>query len=167
MSDLSIQSVTADTVDEVVAFVDRARRELFPMLAQAPLPDDLARFTETYLNGAGRFLVARDQGRLIGAIGYLPYDHRFAQLDYRHLRTVEVVRLFVLPEYRQQGMARALYQALRDQARQAHVQCLYLHTHPFLPGAIEFWQRQGFVIVDVEHDPLWRTTHMHALPEHG
>jgi hypothetical protein len=37
---------------------------------------------------------------------------------------------------------------------------LYLHTHPFLPGALGFWERQGFRIVDVESDPVWRTTHM-------
>lgn len=48
---------------------------------------------------------------------------------------------------------------------QAGIQCPYLHTHPFLPGAITFWERQGFVIVDLEADPLWRTTHMQLMLE--
>jgi len=61
------------------------------------------------------------------AIGYLPYDGRFSQLNYRGRKTVAVV---------------------------------YLHTHPFLPGAIDFWGRQGFEIVDVEDDPAWCTTPM-------
>lgn len=163
MPDWTILPPSHDAIAEVVAFVDAARRELFPMLADAPLPNDLARFAETYLEGAGHFLVARDGGQLVAAIGYLPYDHRFSQLDYQGLRVVEVVRLFVLPEYRRHGLARTLFAALREQARQAGVECLYLHTHPFLPGAIAFWERQGFTVVDVEDDPVWRTTHMHYL----
>lgn len=148
------------SVEEVVAFVNQARRELFPMLSSAPLPTDLARFAETYLHGEGQFLIARDQGRLVAAIGYLPYDQRFAQLDYRGVKTVEIVRLFVLPDYRRCGLAQALFQALRECAVNAGVELLYLHTHPFLPGAISFWERQGFEIIDIEQDPLWRTTHM-------
>ncbi|AGZ34947.1 acetyltransferase [Pseudomonas sp. VLB120] len=157
----TLHTPSHDAIAEVVRFVDAARRDLFPMLAEAPLPNDLAHFGDTYLDGAGRFLVARDQGRLVAAIGYLPYDHRFPQLDYRGAHVVEVVRLFVRPEYRRHGLAGALFAALREQAMNAGVDCLYLHTHPFLPGAIAFWERQGFKVVDVEDDPLWRTTHMH------
>ena len=155
-----IQSPSRTAVGEVVAFVDNARRELFPVLANAPLPNDLAHFEATYLDGEGCFLEARDQGRLIAAIGYLPYDHRFQQLDYQGKHVVEVVRLFVLPEYRRHGLAAALFAALRDQAIEDGVECLYLHTHPFLPGAIRFWARQGFGVIDVEDDPVWQTTHM-------
>jgi len=155
-----IQPVPRDAIDEVVVFVDSARRELFPQLANAPLPPDLARFAETYLDGEGVFLEARDQGRLVAVIGYVPYDHRFAQLDYQRVRVVEVVRLFVLPAYRRHGLAAALFAALCGAAEQAGVECLYLHTHPFLPGAIAFWERQGFVVIDVEQDPVWQTTHM-------
>ncbi|WP_060510970.1 GNAT family N-acetyltransferase [Pseudomonas sp. NBRC 111124] len=156
----TVQPPSHDSVSEVVAFIDSARRRLFPMLADSPLPKDLAHFAQTYLEGEGQFLEARDQGRLIAGIGYLPYDHRFAQLDYHGRRVVEVVRLFVLPEYRRHGLAAALFAALREHARAAAVECLYLHTHPFLPGAIRFWERQGFAVIDVENDPVWRTTHM-------
>ncbi|MBA1200250.1 GNAT family N-acetyltransferase [Pseudomonas capeferrum] len=155
-----IAPVTCEAIDEVVSFVDRARRDLFPMLADGPMPADLAHFREVYVDGDGCFLIAREQGRLVAAIGYLPYDHRFAQLDYRSRHVVEVVRLFVLPEYRRGGLAARLYATLREQARKRGVECLYLHTHPFLPGAIAFWQKQGFEVMDVESDPVWQTTHM-------
>ncbi|MFK0094516.1 GNAT family N-acetyltransferase [Pseudomonas sp. NPDC090592] len=160
MPNWTLQPVARAAIAEVVAFVDSARRELFPMLAQAPLPRDLAHFADAYLDGAGCFLEARDEGRLVAVIGYLPYDHRFAQLDYRAEQVVEVVRLFVLPAYRRHGLAGALFAALRERAEQAGIGCLYLHTHPFLPGAIAFWERQGFMVVDVEQDPVWQTTHM-------
>ena len=148
-------------IPAVLAFVLEARAQIFPMLAGSPMPADLADFAGTYLPPAqGRFLLAKDGGRIVAVIGYLPYDHRFAQLDYRGRRVVEVVRLFVEPAYRRDGLARRLYQALEELARGQGVELLYLHTHPFLPGAIAFWQRQGFAIVDIEDDPLWRTTHM-------
>lgn len=155
-----IQVPRREAVAEVVTFVDSARRALFPLLANSPMPKDLAHFEATYLDGGGHFLEARDQGRLVAGIGYLPYDHRFRQLDYHGKHVVEIVRLFVLPEYRRHGLAAALFLALRERAIDAGVECLYLHTHPFLPGAIRFWERQGFAVIDVEDDPVWQTTHM-------
>ncbi|MHA6195615.1 GNAT family N-acetyltransferase [Pseudomonas wadenswilerensis] len=145
----------------VVDFVLQARARIFPMLADAPMPADLADFAAHYqVPGAGRFLTARDAGRIVAAIGYLRYDHRFPQLDYHGRRVVEVVRLFVEPEYRRGGLGRRMYEVLKEMAREEGIEVLYLHTHPFLPGAVEFWQRQGFVVLEVEDDPVWRTTHM-------
>jgi len=155
-----LQVVTGADVPAVLAFVLEARAELFPTLSATGMPDDLARFDAVYLHGEGRFLIARAEGRIVAAIGYLPYDGRFPQLNYQGLKTVEVVRLFVLPSFRRFGLAGELYRALEAQARADGVQVVYLHTHPFLPGAIDFWVRQGFEVVDVEADPVWRTTHM-------
>lgn len=158
---LEIGEVRGEEIAAVVDFVMRSRAEIFPLLDASVLPPDLAAFAAVYREGGGaRFLLARDAGRVVASIAYLPYDQRFAQLDYAGRRTVEIVRLFVLPEYRGAGLASALYRALAAKARDAGVQVLYLHTHPFLPGAIEFWRRHGFAIVDVESDPVWQTTHM-------
>jgi len=66
----------------------------------------------------------------------------------------------VLPAFRGFGLASRLYRALEAQARADEVQMMYLHTHPFLPGAIDFWRRQGFEVVDIESDPVWQTTHL-------
>lgn len=155
-----IRAVTTADIPEVLAFVLEARAELFPKLDATGMPADLAHFEAIYVQGDGRFLVACDQGQIVAAIGYLPYDGRFPQLNYQGQKTVEVVRLFVLPAFRRLGLARALYLALEAQAKADRVAVIYLHTHPFLPGAIDFWLRQGFEVVDVDADPVWRTTHM-------
>ena len=155
-----IQAVTAADIPEVLAFVLAARAELFPTLSATGMPADLAHFEAIYLHGDGRFLVARDEGQIVAAIGYLPYDGRFPQLNYQGRKTVEVVRLFVLPAFRRCGLAGELYRALEVQAKEDRVAVMYLHTHPFLPGAIDFWLRQGFEVVDVDADLVWRTTHM-------
>lgn len=158
-----IQAVTAADIPEVLRFVLEARAELFPKLSAVGVPADLAQFEAVYLQGEGQFFVAVDEGQIVAAVGYLPYDGRFAQLDYQGRKTVEVVRLFVIPSFRRFGLAGELYRALEARAQAQGVEVVYLHTHPFLPGAIDFWVRQGFDVVDVEADPVWQTTHMQRL----
>lgn len=157
---ITIEQATSADIPHTLDFVLKARAALFPKLNASGIPADLAHFEHTYLQGEGCFLIAREHGHIIASIGYVPYDHRFAQLDYRGLKVVEVVRLFVLPQCRRSGVAGALYDALKTRAVEAAVELMYLHTHPFLSGAIEFWRRQGFTITDVEDDPVWQTTHM-------
>lgn len=157
---LTPTAITAADIPDVLTFVLQARAELFPPLSAAGLPADLASFEATYLQGGGQFMIVRNAGTIVAAIGYLPYDGRFPQLNYQGLNTVEVVRLYVLPAFRGFGLASRLYRALEAQARADEVQMMYLHTHPFLPGAIDFWRRQGFEVVDIESDPVWQTTHM-------
>ena len=160
---VSIRAVKAADIPEVLSFALQARDELFPTLSATGIPHDLAQFEAVYLQGGGQFLIARADGQIVAAVGYRPYDSRFPQLDYRGCKTVEVVRLYVRPAFRRLGLAGQLYRSLEALAREADVKVVYLHTHPFLPGAIDFWRRQGFEVVDVEADPLWQTTHMHRL----
>jgi len=158
---VQITQATSEDIDEAIGFVMAARAEIFPMLDSTVLPADLQRFAQVYVQGeAGAFWLARCAGDVVAAVGYLPYDHRFAQLDYRGVRTVEIVRLFVAPAFRRSGLAARLCSELREHAISQGVEMLYLHTHPFLPGAVRFWERQGFEVVDVEADPIWQTTHM-------
>lgn len=159
--EVDIQRAGLADIDEAIRFVMAARAEIFPMLDATLLPADLQRFAQVYVHGeAGAFWLARCAGEIVAAVGYLPYDHRFAQLDYQDVRTVEIVRLFVVPALRRSGLAARLCNALREHALGQGVEVLYLHTHPFLPGAIRFWERQGFTVTDVESDPVWQTTHM-------
>lgn len=162
--DIVIEPVQPMEIGEVIEFVMGARAEIFPTLNQSLLPADLAGFKEAYLDlGKGQFLVARKGNEIVATIGYLPYDHRFPQLDYSGLKVVEVVRLFVSPDQRGLGLAARLYESLRRLAVVGGIDVLYLHTHPFLPGAISFWQKHGFETVDVEDDPYWQTTHMQSF----
>lgn len=164
---IAITAVDPAQIPATLEFVMLARAQIFPMLDPTAMPADLAAFEQVYLNGPdGHFLLARAGEQIIAAIGYLPYDQRFAQLDYQGRRTVEIVRLFVDPAFRSAGLASRLFQVLSEHAQQQGVEVLYLHTHPFLPGAIAFWEKHGFTITDVEDDPLWYTTHMEkALDE--
>ena len=162
MQEFFITSVQEQQQEEVVAYVKKCRQLLFPMLDHTKVPPDLIAFKETYLtNTQGCFLQARDQeGNLLGVIGMLAYDHRFDYLHYKDQSTVEVVRLFIEPPYRRKGLATQLFEALVNQAVAKGVECLYLHTHPFLTGALEYWQKQGFELITTSIDGGFTTLHM-------
>lgn len=145
----------------VLDFLQQARAQMFAgRVDTAAIAPDLLNFDQVYCQD-GRMLAAHDNvHRLVGTIAWRAYDGRFAQLDFSGKRVVEVVRLFVAPECRRQGIADALFAALKEQARAQGIEVLYLHTHPFLPGAETFWQRHGFRVLCRDADPQWQTIHM-------
>ncbi|KAH8736456.1 putative GNAT family acetyltransferase [Ilyonectria robusta] len=162
---ITIHPATPDEIPAIVDFVKAARVEMFPMLDPAShiqqAEREIATFKQTYLEHPdGTFFTARADGRLIATIGFLAYDQRFPQLDFGHDRVVEVVRLYVEPAWRGAGLASKLFTTIKQKAQQVGIDRLYLHTHPFLPGAIRFWEKHGFVIRQIEDDPVWHTTHM-------
>ncbi|WP_329610988.1 GNAT family N-acetyltransferase [Pseudomonas sp. KNUC1026] len=71
-----------------------------------------------------------------------------------------MVRLYVQPNLRRAGLGSALFERLQQHAEAGGVRQLYLHTHPFLPGAVGFWERQGFHTLLAEAEPVWQTHHM-------
>jgi GNAT superfamily N-acetyltransferase len=156
VSACSIQTVPSEAIDEYITFINDARSQTFPGRSLAPDNASLLR------DGAC-FLEARDGKELVAAIGFVPYNHRFPQFKYHDVRTVEVVRLYVEPRYRRCGLGTALFKKLYEKAKEAGVGRFYMHTHPFLPGAIAFWQKRGFEIIEREEDPVWQTTHMRMM----
>lgn len=71
-----------------------------------------------------------------------------------------MVKLFVLPEYRRNGIATMLCKMLFSHAKNNGITSLYLHTHPFLPAAEEFWCLQGFEVIKREWIETYDTIHM-------
>lgn len=165
MTKIEITQVKEHQLDEVLSYVIDFRQQLFPMLNANVMPKDLQHFKAFYLESkTGTFLQARDEnGRLVGTIGMMPYDFRFPHLYLSRHKTVEVARLFVEPAYRRQGLGSELFLALQQVAERKEIERLYLHTHPFLTGAYEFWQRQGFDLIKFCQEGGFPTLHMEKL----
>lgn len=165
ISNIVISTVTVQDLETVLPYVIEFRKQLFPMLDPQKIPRDLRSFKQLYLDEqAGTFLQARDSnGKLVGVIGMLAYDYRFLHLDLDARKTVEVARLFVDSDYRRSGLGTALFRQLTTVAKQKAVERLYLHTHPFLEGAHEFWLKQGFLCKDFCDESGFPTLHMELL----
>ncbi|KAH0427114.1 acetyltransferase [Colletotrichum camelliae] len=163
--EITIQTAKSEEIPAIVEFIKQARSVMFPWKdaesQNQHAQRELENFSKTYLdNHNGAFLTAYGNGQIIAAIGYAPYDDRFPELGLGCEGVVEFVRLYVNPAWRRAGLASKLCAALEQRARDAGMKKLYLHTHPFLEGAIGFWERQGFSILQVDDDPVWQTTHM-------
>jgi GNAT superfamily N-acetyltransferase len=147
----------------VHASAQAAWKSLFGAKASKPHPDHIA-FKSTYSHPNGRLLVASTPTKEIaGIIAYRRYDGRFKQPELAFdnaAKVVEVVRLFVEPELRGRGIATSLIKALVERAREDGVEIMYLHTHPFLPGAQYLWQKEGWRVVVKEDEEPWFTIHM-------
>ncbi|KAF5680725.1 GNAT family acetyltransferase [Fusarium circinatum] len=166
MSNITIQPATHDEIPAIVELITKARADMFPFLDQSS-SDQMAQkeldiFKDRYLDHPqGAFLTAYSDGRLIATIGYAAYDGRFSHLTLEPEHVVEILRLYVEPEWRRAGLASRLFDTLVETARQSGIiKQLYLHTHPFLPNAIDFWKQKGFLVITVDQDPVWQTTHM-------
>ncbi|KAF5549706.1 GNAT family acetyltransferase [Fusarium napiforme] len=165
MPNITVKPATHDEITAIVKFITKARADMFPFLDQSS-SDQMAQkeldiFKDRYLDHPlGTFLTAYSDGRLIATIGYVAYDGRFSHLSLEPENVVEVLRLYVEPEWRRAGIASKLFDTLVETARQSGIKQLYLHTHPFLPNAIDFWKGKGFSVITKDEDPVWQTTHM-------
>lgn len=160
----TIKKVQAREYDKVIQFVMKMRKECFPMLDHDQLPSDLLHFEQSYIQpeNAAFFAAYSDEGTVLGTIAVCPYDGRFSQLQgcYDVTKTVEIVKCYIDQSYRRLGIGAALVKEAARFSQEAGYQTLYLHTHPFLPGAIPFWHAQGFTDRLAEDDPVWKTVHM-------
>ncbi|NUU79540.1 GNAT family N-acetyltransferase [Paenibacillus xylanilyticus] len=161
-----VMKVQLNQIENAIDFAMRVRREVFPMMNHERLPVDLEQFKENYLDSADAvFLVAvMEDERIVGSIGILPYDGRIEAITGRYpaQSAAEIVKCYVDSEYRRYGIGSLLVRELEKMVAKLHYTTLYLHTHRFLPGAVDFWKGQGYVVV-VEQDDDWQTVHMEKV----
>lgn len=156
---LTYEILRPSDFESAIQFSLQSRQLLFPELYHTTTPKDIEYFEQYYVDSPlGCFIVVKDQGHIIGTIAYRAYDERF-NLDIPS-GAVEVVKLFVLPEYRRKGIASHLCECLFEQAQQKSIKTFYLHTHPFLPAAEHFWTLQGFKLIRREQLKTYDTIHM-------
>lgn len=126
---------------------------------------DLINFAASYLETPGNaFLQASSSGKIAGILAVRQYDGRIEALRgaYDPATTAELARCFILKRARRQGVAAMLVKEAEHFCRECGFTTLYLHTHRFLPGALEFWQAMGFQVRLEAKDQL-HTVHLEKL----
>ncbi|MBB6023090.1 GNAT superfamily N-acetyltransferase [Paenibacillus sp. JGP012] len=158
-----VKPVQSHEIQEAIDFAMRVRSEVFSMIDPSVLPKDFQQFTEHYLDrNDAIFLVARlGEAGIVGSIGIMPYDGRIQAIEGRYSASTaaEIVKCYVDPAYRRHGIGSLLVQELEQIVTRMRYTTLYLHTHRFLPGAVDFWERQGFAFI-AEEENEWQIVHM-------
>jgi len=90
---------------------------------------------EELLEGQGRLYLAEVGGEPAGLVGLKPLPDGIG----------EVKHLYVRPEFRGHGVARALLQRLIEEARSLGYRLLCLETTAFMPEAQALYRKFGFV----------------------
>jgi GNAT superfamily N-acetyltransferase len=91
--------------------------------------------TKTDLGGTGAFLIAWRYGKAVGCGALVPVD----------ATTMEIKRMWVAPDARGQGLARALVRALETAAREAGAARVRLDTNRALAEAHKLYRSEGYV----------------------
>jgi putative acetyltransferase len=86
----------------------------------------------------GCFLVVRLDGRPVGCAGICRCEGE---------RTAELRRMYVTPEARRLGIARALMNELEQKAQELGYETLRLETGPEQPEAVRLYETSGFLTI--------------------
>lgn len=127
---------------------------------------DLLNFEEVYIKTYGNaFLAAFDENdKVVGSLAVRRYDGRVQVLEgfYDLIATAELAKCFVDKRYRRTGIGSLLLEDAEQFCKRSGYKLIYLHTHMYLPGALEFWQSQGFKVSLDEGGPR-QTVHMEKI----
>lgn len=98
-------------------------------------PDETPMAAAQFAPPNGSFLLARDpEGHPIGCVGVRRHEARIG----------EIKRMYVRPEHRRLGYARALLAAAEDRARDLGYSEIVLETGAAQPEAIAFYHAHGY-----------------------
>lgn len=136
-----IRRVTMDDLEEVVNLESAA----FKMTKEQTKNDMMGRIE----NYPDTFLVAQEDGKVIGHIFGPAFNKRYIEDELyfenhpnqKDDRYQMVLSLAVLPEYRKQGVATKLIEAMMQEARKQNRQAISLTC---LPKLIKFYEKRGF-----------------------
>jgi ribosomal protein S18 acetylase RimI-like enzyme len=127
-----------------------------PSAASPPVNfPDLADITGCFLRTGGDFLVAEQDGHLVGMGGIRPSEQQRA----------EVLRVRVHPATRRRGVGRAVMTALEQRAGELGIRALHLDTATNQPEAMAFYHSLGYQKVGREHRPSWSWTLVYYAEE--
>ena len=112
------------------------------------------------------FIALNRDDDVVGVIALSSYDDRINSMKGRYTEgnVAEVSRCYVHEAYRRCGIGAHLFGLACSFAKIRGYEMLYLHTHYFLPGGFDFWQKMGFEIT-LEEGGVWQTVHMERLVE--
>lgn len=152
MEDLMIRKVRADELEELTVISSRTFDESFAAfnteedmaqyLAEAFSPEQLG---SELSNPESDFFFAVLDGTFVG---YMKTNTGHAQSDDRFPDALQLERIYVLATHQGKGIGQRLLDEAMRMAREARHPMVWLSVWERNPGAIRFYERNGFRVFD-------------------
>jgi putative acetyltransferase len=97
---------------------------------------DVLTIEESYWAKGGEFWVVEDQGNLVGTAGYYPVN--------RGENSVEIRKMYLIPEVRGKGLGKYLLQALEQAIMAKGYTHAWIQTASALKEAVQLYERNGY-----------------------
>ena len=163
-----VRPIQKEDIQAVQTFLMHQLKTLFFQDNQGAITDDVLGLEKMYLQPERNNLwVVFDQdGKVVGTGAICTYNDRIECMKGRyHLPEIaEIGRCYVDETIRRQGIGSEIMVAMVKFCQEKEYKKMYLHTHHFLPGGFNFWQKQGFeILIDDGHDGGYETIHMEKI----
>ncbi len=97
---------------------------------------DVIEVETAYLESGGEFWVVEFQGKIVGTAAYYPIA--------RGKQAVEIRKMYLLPEYRGQGLGRHLLQQLEQVIAKKGFKEIWIETASVLSEAVVLYEKNGY-----------------------
>ena len=163
-----VRSIQKEDIQAVQAFLMYQLKALFFQENQGAIIEDVWGLEKRYLQSERNNLwaVFDQDEKVVGTGAICTYNDRIECIKGRYYlpETAEVGRCYVDETIRRQGIGSMIMAAMVQFCQEKGYKKMYLHTHHFLPGGFNFWQKQGFeILIDDGYDGGYETIHMEKI----
>ncbi len=147
---LTVREVLREEIQPVAKFVLDMMRQVYNHEVSPAAHSRILNMEKFYIIPEDCiFLAAFDKdNEIAGTIGICRYDGRIAALKgfYDTKTTAEMEKCYVAKIHRRKGVGSMLVKEAQIFCQSRGYEVIYLHTHRYLPGALDFWLAQNFTI---------------------
>lgn len=145
MNHYTIQPIFNNYTNQVIELITHIQQKEFNIPITVHDQPDLLDIEANYHAGGGSFWGAFDGDELVGTIALIDIGHNAGTIR----------KMFIKDGHRGTGLAQQLLDTLINYSRQKHITDLYLGTSAVLKAAHRFYERNGFVLTDINDFPSY------------
>ncbi|MBE6494059.1 MAG: GNAT family N-acetyltransferase [Methanosphaera stadtmanae] len=151
---------------EVKKFIFKMIKESYGLDYVPKYHYDVIGLEEYYIKpkNSNFYIAINENDKLVATAAVRGYDrdYHIKNRNYNKISTASIYRLFVDPEYRHNKIAMRMIKNIENFCKKQDYNEIYLHTQKNSYGALPFWIKQGYIIVDDTHNEMG-TIHMEKV----
>ncbi len=145
INNYTIKPIYNSYTDEIIELITHIQQKEFNIPITVHDQPDLLDIEANYHAGGGNFWGAFSGDELVGTIALINIGH--------HAGTIR--KMFVNDGHRGTGLAQQLLETLVQDAAKKQMTDIYLGTSAVLKAAHRFYERNGFILTDINEFPTY------------